>query len=90
MRVKALVDPWWDGWSWFNRREIQRNLESMRTFSEGAIDGAKGEEICLPVACKMAARIQFSDFFLSFQRARAEARLGEKGAGEFDERCWQI
>lgn len=90
MRVKAFVDPWWDGWSWLNRREIQGDLEPIRRFSGRARDVAKGEVICLPVTCKMAARIQPSHFFLSFQRACAEARLCEEGAGEFDERRWKI
>lgn len=70
MCVKALVDAWWDGWSWFNRREIKRDLES--------------------VACKMAARIQSRDFFLSLQRARAEAGLREEGGGKIDKRWWKI
>lgn len=33
MCVQTLVDAWWDGWSWLNRREVKSNLESARAFS---------------------------------------------------------
>ena len=85
MCVEALVDTWWDGWSGFNRREVESDLESVRRFSRWARGKAGVTEISLPVACKMAARIQTRYLFLGFQRARTETRLREEGPREFDE-----
>lgn len=80
MCVKAPVNAWWDGWSWLNRRKVKSDLESVRGFSRWARGETSMAEIGLPVACKMAARIQSRDLFLSFQCARAEAGLREEGA----------
>lgn len=80
MCIKALVDAWWDGWPWLDRREVESDLESVRGFSRWARGEASMAEIGLPVACKMAARIRSRDLFLSFDCARAEAGLGEEGA----------
>lgn len=38
----------------------------------------------------MAASIQSRDVFLGFERARAQARLREEGAGELDKRWGEI
>lgn len=85
MCVKALVDAWWDGWSWLDRREVKSDLESVR-FSRWARGRTSVTWMHPPVARKMAARIQSRDVFLGFQRACAKARLREERARELDKR----
>lgn len=57
MCVETLVDAWWDGWPWLNRRQVKGDFESVEAFSRWAMGDTGVKEVCLPVACKMAARI---------------------------------